>query len=99
MKVERAVTLISPVNWFGAFRGGRFTGTLALIKEEEFEEMKSGDQEIGFAFINVAQLPPDLWQRGLPRVGFVRSWSLNASKSCGDAHSDRSCDRLVATLS
>ena len=29
--------------------------SLALIKEEEFEEMKSGDQEIGFAFINVAK--------------------------------------------
>ena len=28
--------------------------SLALIKEEEFEEMKSGDQEIGFAFFEVA---------------------------------------------
>ena len=29
--------------------------SLALINEEEFEEMKSGDQEIGFAFIDVAK--------------------------------------------
>ena len=28
--------------------------SLALITTEEFEDMKSGDQEIGFAFINVA---------------------------------------------
>ena len=31
--------------------------SLALISEEEFEDMKSGDQEIGFAFFSVAHQP------------------------------------------
>ena len=32
--------------------------SLALISEEEFEDMKHGDQEIGFAFFNVAHTAP-----------------------------------------
>jgi len=33
--------------------------SMALISEEEFESMKSGDQEIGFAFFNVEQKPTE----------------------------------------
>ena len=40
--------------------------SMALISEEEFEDMKSGDQEIGFAFFEVEHRPTEIKTKAAP---------------------------------
>lgn len=42
--------------------------SMALISADEFDEMKSGDQEIGFAFFNVEHKPTENKEEASPKV-------------------------------
>lgn len=53
---------------------------LALITDEEFEDMKSGDQEIGFAFIHVDHNPAATAQPTAPAEGFAKDLQALLSK-------------------
>lgn len=54
--------------------------SLALISEEEFEDMKSGDQEIGFAFITVEHTPAETVQTAAHSDGFAADLQSLLSK-------------------
>ena len=54
--------------------------SLALITPEEFEDMKSGDQEIGFAFFNVETPSTPNTQYPSPKEGFAEDLQALLSK-------------------
>ena len=54
--------------------------SMALIDENEFEDMKSGDREIGFAFITVDTTPADAPHADTAREGFAADLQQLLSK-------------------